>query len=65
MSYVHYIDLLMWSPTKFNFSFYNLFMIYYDFSKNSSKINIKKRGKQLRTTIHEGDMSSIVSSEPK
>ena len=31
--YIHYVDLLMWSPTKLDFSFYDFSMIYYDFSK--------------------------------
>jgi hypothetical protein len=31
--YVHSIDLLIWSPTQLNFSFYDFSVIYYDFSK--------------------------------
>jgi hypothetical protein len=31
--YVHYVDLLMWSATKLDFLFYDLSVIYYDFSK--------------------------------
>jgi len=31
--YVQCVDLLMWSPTKLNFSFYVFSMIYNDFSK--------------------------------
>ena len=35
--YIHCIDLLMWSPIKLDFSFYDFSMIYYDFFKNSPK----------------------------
>ena len=31
--YIHCVDLLMWSPIKLDFSFYDFSMIYYDFSK--------------------------------
>ena len=31
--YVHCVDLLIWSLTKLNFSFYDFSVIYYDFSK--------------------------------
>jgi hypothetical protein len=35
--YIHCVDLLMWSPTKLNFLFYDFFVIYYDFSKILTK----------------------------
>jgi hypothetical protein len=35
----------MWSPTKLDFPFYDFFVIYYDFFKDSAKIN-KKRKRQ-------------------
>jgi hypothetical protein len=31
--YVHCVELLIWSPTQFDFSFYDFSVIYYDFSK--------------------------------
>jgi hypothetical protein len=31
--YVHCVELLIWSPTQFDFSFYDCSVIYYDFSK--------------------------------
>ena len=31
--YVHNVDLLIWSPTQLNFSFYDFSVIYYDFLK--------------------------------
>ena len=43
--YAHCIDLLMWSPTKLNFYFYNFSVIYYDFFKDSAKINKKGKNK--------------------
>ena len=38
----------MWSPTKFDFPFYDFSMIYYDFFDDSVKINKKEKDK---TTI--------------
>ena len=35
--YIHCVDLLMWSPTKLNFLFYDFSMIYYDFVKIQKK----------------------------
>jgi hypothetical protein len=29
----------MWSPTKLDFPFYDFYVIYYDFFKNSAEIN--------------------------
>jgi hypothetical protein len=31
--YIHCVDLLMWSPTKLDFPFYDFSVIYYDVSK--------------------------------
>ena len=31
--YINCVDLLMWSPIKLDFLFYDFSMIYYDFSK--------------------------------
>ena len=38
----------MWSPTKLDFLFYEIFVIYYDFSNISVEIN--KKGKD-KTTV--------------
>ena len=35
--YIYCVDLLMWSPTKLDFLFYNFSMIYYDFLKIQPK----------------------------
>ena len=35
--YVHCVDLLMWSPTKLDFPFYDFSVIYYDFPKIQRK----------------------------
>ena len=37
------VDLLMWSPTKLDLLFYDFFMIYYDFFKDSAEINKKEK----------------------
>jgi hypothetical protein len=37
--YIHYVNILMCSPTKLNFRFYDFCAIYYDFFKYSAKIN--------------------------
>ena len=31
--YIHCVDLLIWSPTQLDFSFYDFSVIYYDFLK--------------------------------
>jgi hypothetical protein len=41
----------MRSPTKFNFPFYDFFVIYYDFFKNSTKINKKEKHKTNVTIV--------------
>ena len=43
--YVQCVDLLLWSLTKLNFSFYDFSMIYNDFSKIQLKIFFKKKDK--------------------
>ena len=48
--YVQCVDPLMWSPTKLNFSFYDFFMIYNDFSK-FELIFLKKKKKQTYGTV--------------
>jgi hypothetical protein len=35
--YIHCVALLMWSPTKLDFLFFEFSMIYYDFSKIRTK----------------------------
>ena len=35
----------MWSPTKLDFTFYDFSVIYYDFFKDSTKINKKEKDK--------------------
>jgi hypothetical protein len=35
--YIHCVDLLMWSPTKLDFLFYDFSVFYYDFSKIQTK----------------------------
>jgi hypothetical protein len=35
--YIYCVDILMWSPTKLDFLFYDFFVIYYDFSKIQTK----------------------------
>jgi hypothetical protein len=35
--YIHCVDVLMWSPTKLDFPFYDFSVIYYDFSKIQMK----------------------------
>ena len=37
----------MWSPTKLDFPFYDFIVIYYDFFKNSIKIDIKEKVEKL------------------
>jgi hypothetical protein len=37
MLYIYYVDLLMWSPTKLDFLFYDYYVIYYDFLKIQQK----------------------------
>jgi hypothetical protein len=39
----------MWSPTKMYFSFYDFFMIYYDFFKDSDEVNLKEKDKTTVT----------------
>jgi len=48
--YVHCVDLLMWSPTKLEFSFYDFSMIYYNFSKDLAEI--KKKDKTTFKTAY-------------
>ena len=43
--YVHCVDLLMWSPTKLDFLFYDFSVIYYDFFKDSVEINKNEKDK--------------------
>jgi hypothetical protein len=35
--YIHCVDILMWSPTKLDFLFYDFSVIYYDFLKIQTK----------------------------
>ena len=42
----------MWSPTKLNFLFYDFSMIYYDFFKDSAKINKKEKDKTAFKTAY-------------
>jgi hypothetical protein len=37
----------MWSPRKLDFSFYDFSVIYYDFFKDSAKINKKEKDKTV------------------
>ena len=43
--YIHCIDLLMWSPTKLGFLFYNVFYNLLQFFKDSVEINKKGKDK--------------------
>ena len=45
--YVHCVDLLMWSPTKLDFPFYDFSVIYYVFSKIQPKYIKKKKTNRL------------------
>jgi len=62
ISYVYCIDLLMWSPIKFDFLFYDFFlftMIFQRFIQNKHK---RKIGKPLGKTTQGGHMSNFMSS---
>jgi hypothetical protein len=42
----------MYSPTKLDFLFFDFSVIYYDFSKNSAKINKKEKDKTAFKTAY-------------
>ena len=42
----------MWSPTKLDFLFYDFSVIYYDFFKDSAKINKKRKGEATVTVAN-------------
>ena len=41
------VNLLMWSPIKLDFLFYDFSVIYYDFFKDSAEINKKEKVKTV------------------
>ena len=58
--YVQCVDLLMWSPTKLNFSFYVFSMIYNDFSKIQLKFFKKEKDKTTVIVANRGYCSETV-----
>ena len=50
--YIHCVYLLMWSPTKLDFLFYDFFVIYYDFSKIQLNFFKKRKNKNTVTVAN-------------
>ena len=61
--YVQCVDLLMWSPTKLNFLFYDFSMIYNDFSKIQLKFFKKEKDKTKVTVATHGYCSDGLQTQ--